>query len=107
MTTGKILRKEPHAFNPQFIEQLGFDPKVYFEKEKPVAILTDSLNQNLIEQGNRLFRDRKYRKHILSRPNTLQRLLDHSPDTVDHFERSKTSLDSVDKLNLRNAIKHL
>ncbi len=45
ITTGQILRKEPHAFNPKVVEMLGFDPNVYFKKPKPVAIMTNTLNR--------------------------------------------------------------
>ena len=57
VTTGMNLRKEPNAFNPNAITQLGFDPKVFFKTPKPVAILTNSLSSNLVATGNPVFRD--------------------------------------------------
>jgi len=55
VTTGKILRKEHECFDPKLIKTFDFDSKIYFEKPKPVAILTNTLNENLMEVGNPLF----------------------------------------------------
>jgi hypothetical protein len=46
VTTGQILRKEPDAFRDVVPQMLGFDPKLYFKKPKPVCILTNTLNKN-------------------------------------------------------------
>ncbi len=46
VTTGQILRKEPDAFRAVVPQMLGFDPKLYFKKPKPVCILTNTLNKN-------------------------------------------------------------
>ena len=43
------------------------DPKVYFEKPKPLAVLTNTLNTNLMEAGNRVYADKRYRKHLLTK----------------------------------------
>jgi len=89
------------------IENLDFESEIYFEKLKPVAILTNTLNENLMEVGNRLYADRKFKKHILSKPATIKRLLDFSPKVKEEFAQFNTSLDPVEGLNLRKAIEHL
>jgi len=56
VTTGKILRKEPDAFDTSMIRSMGFNPSIYFEHkdrhQKNVAILTNSLSENLLTAGN-------------------------------------------------------
>lgn len=49
VTTGKTLRNEPEAFDTSLIKSMDFDPLVYFAKPKPLAILTNTLNANLLE----------------------------------------------------------
>lgn len=107
VTTGKILRKEPDCFEPRVIKAMGFDPKIYFEKEKPVAILTNTLNANLMEVGNRLYADTHFKKHILTKPQTLERLTEFDPEAVAEFARHNTSLDPVSDINLRTGLDYL
>lgn len=57
--------------------------------------------------GNRLYQDKKYKKHILSKPADIKRLLDFSPQVKDEFSQFNTSLDPVEGLNLRKAITYL
>ena len=49
VTSGGILRAEVGAYDASLVEHLGFDPQVFFEKPKPLAIMTNSLKENLIE----------------------------------------------------------
>ena len=50
---------------------MQLDPKVYFEKPKPVAVLTNTLTSGMVEKGNTLYSDRKYKKHILVKDTAL------------------------------------
>ena len=67
ITTGKILRKEPDAFDTKVLKAFELNPEVYFENSKPLAILTNTLNKNLMEVGNKVYADTKYRKHLLTK----------------------------------------
>ena len=86
---------------------MELDPKVYFETPKPLAILTNTLNTNLMEVGNKVYADHKYRKHLLTKTSSYDRFIEHSPGAGDHFSRFNATLDSVEGLNLRKAIEHL
>lgn len=107
LTTGAILRKEPDCFNPASIKQIGFDPKVFFEKPKPVAVMTNQISENLMRVGNSLYQDRKFRKHLLTKPSVLKRVLEHSPSLRQEFAEGNATLDPVEHLNLRKALEHL
>ena len=86
------------------IKTMGFDPSIYFEKPKPVAILSNTLNENLIHQGNEIYQDKKYVKHLLTKPAILDRLLEHSEGIRESFGEYNTSLESIEGLNLRKAV---
>lgn len=63
VTTGRILRREPEAFDVSMIRTMGLDPHIYFEKNnvKPVAVLTNSqINENLLEVGNKLYSNPRF-----------------------------------------------
>lgn len=75
VTTGSILRKEPNAFDNSLITSMDFDPHVFFERPKPLAVMTNSLSENLLETGNRVYSDRKYKKHLLSKDSVVERFL--------------------------------
>ena len=107
ITTGKILRDEPEAFNPAPIHKFKIKPNVFFEKSKPVAILSNSLSENILEHGNALYNDRRFQKHLLSKPNNVERLLEHSPKVEEPWKHHNISLEPVQDLNLRKAISHL
>lgn len=90
------------------MKSLGFDPHVFFDKPKPIAILSNNINENLISVGNRVYGDKRYRKHILTKDSNLARLLEFSPSIQDKFEtEGNTSIDAVKNLNLRKGISHL
>ena len=67
VTTGKILRKEPDAFDTKMLKPFEFDPNVYFEQPKPLAVLTNTLNTNLMEAGNKVYADKRFKKHLLTK----------------------------------------
>jgi len=48
-----------------------------------------------------------YKKHIISKPADIKRLLDFSPQVKDDFAQFNTTLDPVEGLNLRKAITYL
>ena len=101
------MRDEPEAFNPAPIHKFKIKPNVFFEKSKPVAILSNSLSENILEHGNALYYDKRYKKHLLSKPTNVERLLEHSPMVEEPWKNHKISLESVPELNLRKAISHL
>lgn len=69
VTSGKILRDEPFAFDSRVPAMLGLNQNVYFNEngKKPVAIMTDSLTTTLHET-NTIYGDPKYRKLIFTKP---------------------------------------
>ena len=107
VTTGQILRKEPEAFDPRAVKTMGFDPKIYFEKPKPVAVLTNTLNANLMQVGNRLYADKNYKKHILTKPQSFERFKEFDQSALAEFSKFNTSVSSVEGLNLRKGIEYL
>ena len=86
---------------------MQLDPKVYFEKPKPVAVLTNTLTSGMVEKGNALYSDRKYKKHILVKDTALQRFAEHEPGAITDFKRSNLTVEAVKGLNLRSAIDYL
>ena len=69
------MRKEPDCFKTSIITSMGFDPKIYFEKPKPLAILSNSISENLMQVGNSVYADLKYQKHLLTKSSEAKRLL--------------------------------
>ena len=104
LTTGSILRKEPGAYEPSLIKQMGFDLSVFFDKPKPLAIMTNQLSKNLIET-HKSYTDLRYRKHVLSIDTIVKSFLCQFPGIDEDFrQRANTTVEGVQSLNLRNAI---
>ena len=72
------MRAEAEAYQASLVEQLGFDPQVFFEKPKPLAIMTNSLSENLIET-HQSYSDLKYKKHVLCSDSTAESFLSQFP----------------------------
>lgn len=101
LTTGQILRQEPLAFHPEQPKALGFDPKVFFEKPKPVCVMTNTLNKQFTD-SNLLYHETKYRKLVLTKPQTLQRF-----EMLDSQLPPQVEMKAIEDLNMRRAIKYL
>ena len=56
---------------------MGFDPEIFFAKQKPLAVLTNTLNKNLLQQGSEVYRDKRFRKHLMVKESTLERFEQH------------------------------
>ena len=94
VTTGKILRNEPQAFNPHVVRELKFPLNVYYGGRnkntndyigKPVAILTNSLKQNFHQDTlNPIYSEKLYKKHIITRTKTLERFKEYQTDKLDY-----------------------
>lgn len=150
ITTGKILRDEPTAFDDRVLKAMDLPIEVYFDqvrkvpmtreekvllaKEKkprpsslvdhlnpmvkpekkplpppckPVAIMTNSLPDNLLETGHFLYRDHRYKKLILTEQRTFE-YLRQKPTLVSQLEAHNNVLVPFDeKLTLRKAIAYL
>ena len=100
---------EPYAFQSSTVRKLGLDPNVYFNKQgtKPVAILTNTLAQNFLNTGNLMFRDHKFQKMFLTKPQTLARFRDYDPTTMASLKDHTASIEAIEGLTLRKAITHL
>ena len=61
----------------------------------------------MIEQGNKLYANRHFKKHLLTKPNTLNRFLEHSPHSKETFAEANAHFDPISGLNLRKALAHL
>ena len=72
------MRAEADAYDAALVEQLGFDPQVFFEKPKAMAIMTNSLSENLVET-HKVYGDLKYKKHVLSSDTTAESFLSQFP----------------------------
>ena len=113
LTTGMILRKEPDAFEPTLPLQLGFPQEVYYRtnnavKGKPIAILTKDVRLNLHSDTiNQVYNSNLFRKHILTRPESLDRFNSWDKTYDMDFEASKITLDGVENLSMDSAIQHL
>ena len=86
---------------------MQFDPSVYFEQPKPVAVLTNTLTASMMEKGNSLYSNRNFKKHVLVKDQILQRFAQHEPGAVRNFIRGNMTLEGVEGLNLRSALDHL
>ena len=107
LTTGSILRKEPGAYEPSLVEQMGFDLQVFFDKPKPLAIMTNQLSENLIET-HKAYTDLRYRKHVLSSDTIVDSFLRQFPGINEQFkQRANTTVEGVQGLNLRTAIDYV
>ena len=101
LTTGMILRKEPDAFEPTLPLKLGFPQEVYFNtkgdvKGKPIAILTKDISLNLHSDSvNQVYLSNLYRKHVLTRPESLDRFRSWEKTDGMDFEACKINFDSV------------
>lgn len=102
VTTGKILRTEPAAFDTSVIKSVGLDPRVYFENPKPVAVMTNTVSEALLRAGNRVYADQRFRKHLLTTPAALRQRLGR-----EQLSRANCTLDPVEGLDLNKAVAHL
>ena len=68
MTTGAILRLEQSCFDKNLPQILGFDPQVYFQKPKPLCVMTNRL-ENLME-SNPVYKEPCYSKLVLTSPKS-------------------------------------
>ena len=126
ITTGKILRAEPMAFNPDVLQMLKLPKAAYFKENKkrygkltgnkPVAILTKDINKNIFvndggDSANQVYYDPRFKKHILVRPNVKERYERYEEglqvEEDDNHQLTNTTIEPIENLSLQNSIDYL